>query len=85
MKFAAPAAVGVPLITPAGDNVRPAGGVPDVTDHVYGCVPPMAAKLCEYAVPTVPFGRGDVVVIETGGIIVRENAFVTGFETVSAT
>jgi hypothetical protein len=85
VKFAVPAVVGVPVITPAADNVRSAGGVPDVTDHKYGGAPPAAAKLWEYAVPTVPFGRGDDVVIESGGMIVRENPFVTGFEPVSAT
>jgi hypothetical protein len=85
VKFAVPAVVGVPVITPAADNVRPAGGVPDVTDHKYGGAPPLAAKLWEYAAPTMPFGRGDDVVIEIGGMIVRENPFVTGFETLSAT
>ena len=85
VKFAVPSVVGVPEITPAADNVRPAGGVPDVTDHKYGGAPPLAAKLWEYSVPTVPFGSGDDVVIESGGMIVRENPFVTGFETVSAT
>src|SRR5262245_37437226 len=84
VKFAVPAVVGVPVISPAADNVRPAGGVPDVTDHRYGGAPPVAARLWEYAVPTAPFGRDDVV-IESGGMIVRENPFVTGFETVSAT
>ncbi len=84
VKFAVPAVVGVPVITPAADNVRPAGGVPDVTDHRYGGAPPVAAKLWEYAVSTAPFGRDDVV-IESGGMMVRENPFVTGFETVSAT
>ena len=47
MKFAVPKVVGVPLMTPAVDRVRPAGGVPDVTDHVYCGVPPVAAKVCE--------------------------------------
>ena len=85
VKFAVPAVVGVPVIAPAADNVRPAGGVPDVTDHMYGGAPPEAAKLWEYAVPTMPFGRGDAVVIASGGMIVRVNPFVTGFERVSAT
>lgn len=83
MKFAVPAVVGVPLITPAADTVSQVGA--PVTDHVYGGAPPLAAKLWEYAAPTVPFGSGDDVVIESGGMIVRENPFVTGFETVSAT
>jgi hypothetical protein len=37
--------VGVPLIAPvAAFNIRPAGNVPLVSDHVYGGVPPVAAK-----------------------------------------
>jgi hypothetical protein len=83
VKFTVPAVVGVPLISPAGDSVSQVGA--PVTDHRYGGAPPVAAKLWEYAVPTVPFGRGDDVVIESGGMIVRENPFVTGFDTVSAT
>ena len=39
------AAVGVPLITPPAERLNPAGSVPDVSDHVYGGVPPLAAKL----------------------------------------
>ena len=39
-------AVGVPLITPVElFNVRPAGSVPLVRDHVYGDVPPVAVKV----------------------------------------
>jgi hypothetical protein len=39
------ACVGVPVIAPvAAFNVRPAGSVPLVSDHVYGGVPPVAAK-----------------------------------------
>ena len=37
--------VGVPVIAPvAAFNIRPAGSVPLVSDHVYGGVPPVAAK-----------------------------------------
>ena len=66
VKLAVPVAVGVPLTTPALDKVRPAGRLPTVTDHVYGGVPPVAARVCEYAVPTVPLGSGEVVVTQTG-------------------
>ena len=39
------ACVGVPVIAPvAAFNMRPAGNVPLVSDHVYGGVPPVAAK-----------------------------------------
>ena len=37
--------VGVPVIAPVeAFNVRPAGSVPLVSDHIYGGVPPVAAK-----------------------------------------
>ena len=37
--------VGVPAIAPVeAFNIRPAGSVPLVSDHVYGGVPPVAAK-----------------------------------------
>ena len=78
--------VGVPLMTPAEDNVRPPGGVPVVTDHVYGGVPPVPSNVCEYAVPTVPLTRGDTVVIESGGgSTVRANDFVAVLDALSRT
>ena len=42
-----PAAVGVPLKTPAEESVTPAGSAPPVTAHVYGVFPPVAASDCE--------------------------------------
>ena len=56
--------VGVPLITPLDEfSVNPAGNDPDFTDHVYGGLPPLAARVSEYATPTVPEGSGVAVVI----------------------
>ncbi len=46
-----PAAVGVPVIVPPLDRVRPAGRVPSVMLQVYGPVPPDAASAAEYAWP----------------------------------
>jgi len=84
VKFAVPAVVGVPLITPAPDSVSQVGA--PVTDHIYGGVPPVAAKLWEYAVPTVPFGSGDSVVIASGGgSTVRANDFVVICDALSRT
>ena len=51
-------------MTPSLDNSRPAGKAPDVTDQVYGGVPPVAARVPEYGMPALPIGRGDVVVME---------------------
>jgi hypothetical protein len=48
VKLAGPAEVGVPLITPfVGDNARPAGKAPAVTDQPYGVVPPVTDTGCE--------------------------------------
>src|SRR5579872_3208512 len=60
----APTLVGVPLRAPVvAFRDRPAGKAPVVIDHVYGCVPPVAANVCEYAEPTVPPGSGEAVVM----------------------
>ena len=47
VKLLVPAAVGVPLMTPALLKLKPAGSVPELTDQVYGVVPPLAANVCE--------------------------------------
>src|SRR5262249_49598648 len=54
---------GVPWIKPvAGSNSKPPGRRPEMTDHVYGGVPPVAVSVAEYGTPTNGVGR-DVVVI----------------------
>ena len=74
VKFAVVAVVGIPLITPPVESDKPAGSVPDAMVHEYCGVPPLAVKVWEYAVPTVPVGKGDDVVIDSGGgAIVMEN------------
>jgi hypothetical protein len=72
-------------MTPAEDNVRPPGGAPDVTIHVNGGVPPVAAKLWEYDMPSVPVGRGDPVVIESGWATVIESTLDAVCTPLSAT
>ena len=47
VKFAVCAVVGVPVIAPAVDSDNPAGNVPAAISHVYGVVPPVAAKAAE--------------------------------------
>jgi len=56
-------------------SVKPAGSVPLVNDHVYGVVPPVAASVVEYTVPTCPAGNDVVVIDSVGGAaaIVRLN------------
>src|SRR5260370_9366528 len=42
---------------------RPVGSVPGVTCQVCARVPPVGAKVCEYAESAWPFGNGEVVVM----------------------
>jgi len=42
-----PAVVGVPLIWPELLSVRPAGREPELSDQLYGVVPPLAASVAE--------------------------------------
>jgi hypothetical protein len=52
LKLKLPAAVVVPLNTPAGESESPVGNAPDVTVKAYGVVPPDAINVVLYAVPT---------------------------------
>lgn len=57
VKVYVPATVGVPdsmPVAPLSDS--PLGSAPDLTVKVYGAVPPLAARVVEYAVPTTPAG-----------------------------
>ena len=47
VKVDVPAAVGSPLIVPPGARDNPAGREPALIDHVYGGVPPDAARVCK--------------------------------------
>ena len=65
-----PDCVGVPLRAPVeAFNVTPVGSAPTVMFQVYGVVPPEAASVAEYAVPTVPPGNELVVMASVGGAI----------------
>src|SRR5262245_8915725 len=74
-------------MTPAADNVRPAGNVvlPELRDHVYGGIPPLAARFSEYGMPIAPLGRGEDVSIESAGVIVIENVLDAVCTPLSAT
>jgi hypothetical protein len=59
----------VPLITPVEVfSVIPEGSLPDIKLHVYGAVPPIAVRVCEYGVPATPAGS-EVVVNCSGKLI----------------
>jgi hypothetical protein len=53
-----PLAIGTPEIVPADDaRVRPWGSLPEVIDHTYGAVPPVAFSVFEKGAPTVTAGK----------------------------
>jgi hypothetical protein len=56
VKENAPAAVGVPLITPAEERVRPGGRTPLESEKVKGAVPPVAVSVWLKALLAVPAG-----------------------------
>ena len=58
-----PVADGVPVIAPVLVlRFSPVGNVPTDNDQVRGAVPPVDARICEYAVPDVAPGSDDVVI-----------------------
>jgi hypothetical protein len=65
-------------------SVKPAGNSPTGTDQVYGAVPPEAASVAEYAVPTVPGGNVELVIV-TGVPTTIERALVAVAPAASAT
>lgn len=72
VKLVAPAAVGVPVITPVALIVKPLGKeLPLASEYIYGRIPPVAETLALYAAPWTPFGR-IAVVIDTAGVTVME-------------
>jgi hypothetical protein len=57
VKLEVAAVVGVPVMVPvAAFSDSPAGKLPADTLNVYEPLPPVALTVCEYVVPTVPFG-----------------------------
>jgi hypothetical protein len=44
-------------------NVSPGGRLPEVIDHVYAGVPPVACRLVAYAVLDVPVGSVDATIV----------------------
>ena len=69
--------VGVPVIEPEVERLSPAGKDPNTIAHVYGATPPWAVSVCEYAMPTLPSGSGEVVVMtRVAALIVIESGCV---------
>jgi hypothetical protein len=60
-----PVTVGVPLIVPVVAPIfKPAGKEPTEMDHAGVPITPVARIVSEYALPYVPSGSGEFVVIE---------------------
>jgi hypothetical protein len=85
VKLAVPDAAGVPVTAPvAAASDSPAGRLPEETDQVSAPVPPVAAMVWLYAMPTVSAGRL-AVVIAGAALIAILNARVAVAPTLSAT
>jgi hypothetical protein len=84
VKLDVPAAVGVPEMTLL---VRPSpgGNEPEMMLHVYGGVPPVAAREYEYAIPTAPLGGAVVVMVTVPDAIVILRFAVAVWEDESVT
>lgn len=60
-------AEGVPASAPVeASSEIPEGSDPEINDHLYGVVPPLAASVAAYALPTVPAGR--LLVVMSRGV-----------------
>jgi len=67
VKLKDPADVGVPVTEPSEESDTPGGKSPDVLAHESGGVPPVAARVCEYAMPAIPGGKEDGVEMASAG------------------
>lgn len=75
VKSKSPAVVGVPLIAPVDERLRPPGNAPVEMLQDSGGVPPVADRVPEYACPTVPVLSPDVVMLSGTGLIVNRSGF----------
>jgi hypothetical protein len=74
---AVPVPVGVPEIVPVLlFSVNPAGRLPNVTDHTYPGVPPLAVSAALYFAPSCPAARVAVTMASCGEAMVIEVASV---------
>jgi hypothetical protein len=86
VKLAAPAAEGVPPITPVdAARLKPCGKVPTDIVHVTGETAPDAASVAEYGEPAVPFANAAVVITGLELLIVMLKACVAEAPAASCT
>lgn len=70
VKVDTPLAVGTPEIVPAdAARARPWGSLPEVIDHTYGAVPPVAFRVFEYGVPIVTAGKIEGAMANAAGVM----------------
>jgi hypothetical protein len=73
VKLEVPLALGVPEMVPVvAARVSPAGRLPELIDHVYDGLPPVADIGAEYATPSVPEGNAPVVMVSGAGAMTNE-------------
>ena len=81
-----PADDGVPLSIPLLESrSSPGGAAPELTHQRYGGKPPVATIGCEYGEFTTPLGKGEAVLIVSGGLIVKLKVLVAVFVALSVT
>jgi hypothetical protein len=86
VNVAVPRAVGFPVIAPVdGFSARPAGRAPEVTENVYGGVPPVAVIDEEYCIPTVALFTGHATVGTLAAIVIEQLKLDGGFPLISDT
>ena len=54
-------------------RASPGGRAPAASVQVYGDVPPVAASVCEYAVPASPEAREGVVMLRAGVTVMERD------------
>src|SRR5215510_13309091 len=60
-----PAFLGVPVIKPSCESVKPSGSAPELRENVYGPLP-LTPRLATYGTSTVPPGSEGVVIVGGG-------------------
>src|SRR6185295_14426799 len=73
VKLVVPVAVGVPVIVPPVLRLSPAGRELADSDQVRGAVPPVAAIVWEYTMPTVPPGNKPVVMLGAAAMVIERD------------
>ena len=63
-----PACDATPLMFPFAASTSPFGSEPDAILHIYGGVPPVAARVAEYGVPTPAWEIVAVEIASTGAL-----------------